>query len=101
MTPLLLHCICTTLQCMEEQVTFRLPREVARALARRAQERRVPKSLVVREALEAYLGTGGTGAEAVDPRQRIAPFVGAVTLDRSAIDRDEIARQIRRRNWRS
>jgi predicted transcriptional regulator len=86
---------------MEDQVTFRLPREVARALARRAQERRVPKSLLVREALEAYLGTAGTGAGAVDPRQRIAPFVGAVTLDRAAIERDAIARQIRRRNWRT
>jgi predicted transcriptional regulator len=86
---------------MENQLTFRLPHEIARALARRAQERRVPKSLVVREALEAYLGTSGAGAEGVDARHRIAPFVGALTLDRAAIDRDAIARQIRRRNWRS
>jgi predicted transcriptional regulator len=86
---------------MENQLTFRLPREIARALARRAQERRVPKSLVVREALEAYLGTSGAGAEGVDARRRIAAFVGAVALDRAAIDRDAIARQIRRRNWRS
>ncbi len=86
---------------MDDQLTFRLPRAVARALARRARERQVPKSLLVREALEAYLGAPGGTAEPVDPQVRIAPFVGAVTLDRAAIDRDAIARQIRRRNWRT
>lgn len=40
---------------MEDQVTFRLPRAVARVLARRARERGVPKSQLVREALETYL----------------------------------------------
>lgn len=86
---------------MEDQLTFRLPREVARALARRAQERRVPKSLLVREALEAYLGASGAAAEGVDPRHRIAPFVGAITLDRAASERNAIAKRIRRHNWRS
>lgn len=61
----------------------------------------MPKSLLVREALEAYLGASGPAAHAGDPMRRIAPFVGAVTLDRAAIERDAIARQIRRRNWRS
>jgi hypothetical protein len=86
---------------MNDQLTFRLPRAVAQALARRARERGVPKSLVVREALDAYLGTAEAPAARVPPRQRIAAFVGALSLDRAAIERDELARQIRRRNWRS
>jgi predicted DNA-binding protein len=44
-----LHCV------KDAQVTFRLPRRLARALARRARERGVPKSHLVREVLEAYL----------------------------------------------
>jgi len=86
---------------MDDQLTFRLPREVALALARRARERRVPRSRLVREALEAYLGTAGAPAAGISPRQRIAPFVGALALDRAAIERDALARQIRRRNWRA
>ena len=87
---------------MDDQLTFRLPREVALALARRARERRVPRSRLVREALEAYLGTpAGVAAAGIPPRQRIAAFVGALALDRAAIERDALARQIRRRNWRA
>ena len=88
---------------MNDQVTFRLPRAVAQALARRARERRVPKSLVVREALEAYLGTPSSDAPAAggSARQRIAAFVGALRLDSTAIERDPLARRIRRNNWRS
>jgi predicted transcriptional regulator len=87
---------------MNNQLTFRLPREVALALARRARERRVPKSRLVREALEAYLGTAAAPASRdVPPLQRIAAFVGALALDRAALERDALARQIRRRNWRS
>jgi hypothetical protein len=87
---------------MRDQLTIRLPREVAQALARRARQRRVPKARLVREALETYLGTGGAaaGGGALDPRERIAAFVGAVTLSRSATDRDVIAKRIRRHNWR-
>ena len=85
---------------MEEQVTFRLPREVARVLARRARERGVPKSQLVREALTNYLASAGAETGPIDARQRIAPFVGAVTLDRAAVERDALARRIRRHNWR-
>jgi hypothetical protein len=85
---------------MESQVTFRLPRDVARVLARRARERGVPKSQVVREALETYLAGPAAESGPIDPRQRIAPFIGAATLDPAAIERDAIARQIRQHNWR-
>jgi hypothetical protein len=43
------------MQCMENQLTFRISHEIARAIARRARERGVPKSQVVREALRVYL----------------------------------------------
>ena len=85
---------------MENQVTFRLPREVARVLARRARERGVPKSQLVREALETYLAAPVAESGPMETRQRIAPFIGAVTLDAGAIERDAIARQIRQHNWR-
>lgn len=85
---------------MEEQVTFRLPREVARLLARRARERGVPKSRLVREALTAYLAGPAAETSPMGVRQRIAPFLGAVILDRASLERDALARQIRRRNWR-
>ncbi len=85
---------------MEEQVTFRLPRDVARVLARRARERGVPKSQLVREALATYLGSSTAEAGPIDVRQRIAPFLGAVTLDRAAIERDALAQRIRQHNWR-
>lgn len=83
----------------DDQLTFRLPRELARALTRRARERRVPKSQLVREVLQAYL----TGAPAPDPSdawRRVAPMVGALTLDAAAIERDAIAGQMRAHNWR-
>ena len=85
---------------MDTQLTFRLPRDVARALARRARERRVPRSHVVREALEAYLAVPAPGPSPLLVRERIAPFVGAVRLDPAAFERDAIMREIRRRNWR-
>ncbi|HEX9581649.1 MAG TPA: CopG family transcriptional regulator [Gemmatimonadales bacterium] len=85
---------------MENQVTFRLPREVARALTRCARERGVPKSLLVREALAAYLATPGAAAGAGDARARITPFLGVVALDRSGLEREALARRIREHNWR-
>lgn len=85
---------------MEDQVTFRLPRDVARVLARRARERGVPKSQLVREALETYLAGPVAESGPIDARQRIAPFIGAATLDAAVIERDAIARQIRQHNWR-
>ncbi|MFN2564379.1 MAG: ribbon-helix-helix protein, CopG family [Gemmatimonadaceae bacterium] len=83
----------------DDQLTFRLPRELARALARRARERRVPKSQLVREVLEAYLA-GAPAPDAAEAWRRVAPMVGALALDQTAIERDEIAAQIRAHNWR-
>lgn len=39
----------------DDHLTLRLPRALARALARWARDRRVPKSQVAREAVAAYL----------------------------------------------
>jgi len=94
------QCTCTTMHCMEDQITFRLPRDVARVLARRARERGVPKSQVVREAVATYLTAPPAGPGPIDTRQRIAPFLGAVTLDAAAMERDALAQRIRQHNWR-
>ena len=83
----------------EDQLTLRLPRELSRALARWARERGVPKSQLVREALQAYLA----GAPADDPAaawRRVTPMVGSLSLDAAAIERDALARQVRAHNWR-
>lgn len=83
----------------DEQLTLRLPRDLARQLARRARELGAPKSQVVREAIQAYLASG----PALKPGEawaRVKHMVGSMPLDQAAIERDEIARQIRDHNWR-
>ena len=85
---------------MEEQFTLRLPRELARALGRAARQRRVPKSQLVREAIQGYLAAAETDAGPIDAWQRIAPFVGSVQLDSAAAERDALIKQIRAHNWR-
>jgi len=83
---------------MADQSSFRLPRALTQALSRVARERGVPKSQVVREALQAYL----TGA-ATDPAEawhRVAPMIGSVRLDTGKLERDMLARQIKAHNWR-
>lgn len=85
---------------MDGQVTFRIPRDLMRALARQARERRVPKSQVVREALAQYVAGAREEAEAAELWRRLQPFVGSMPLDHAAIEADEIARQIYRDNWR-
>lgn len=85
----------------DDQLTLRLPRELARQLARRAREQRVKKSEVVREALQSYLAP--EPLVATDPGaawERVKHMVGAFPLDPDAIERDELARQIRDHNWR-
>lgn len=91
-----LHCIVP----MDEQVTFRIPRELARALARQARERGVPKSQLVREALRGFLAKDAVEAAPGETWNRLAPFVGSAPLDHAAIERDALARQIRQHNWR-
>jgi hypothetical protein len=82
----------------DSQLTLRLPRDLDRVLARRARERGVPKSQVVREALQAYLAAGNEGGDAA--WQKAAPLVGSLALDASAVERDAIAAQVRAHNWR-
>jgi hypothetical protein len=84
---------------MEEQLTFRISRELARALARRSRERAVPRAQVVREALVAYLG-GGPVPQQGAAWQRVRGLVGALALDPAAAEADVLARRIRAQNWR-
>lgn len=84
---------------MDDQLTFRLPPELAKALAHKARERRVPRATLVREAIAAYLAAPEV-ANPVGPAERLAPFVGVVRLDRARLERDELARRIRDGNWR-
>jgi hypothetical protein len=83
----------------DQQLTLRLPRELARALAERARESGTPKSQLVREALQAYLA-GGAEVDQHAAWQRVARLVGSVALDPAAVERDVIASQIRSHNWR-
>jgi hypothetical protein len=83
-----------------EQLTLRLPAELAKALEGEAKERGVPRSQLVREALHAYLGATphpGPGRATWD---RIAPYQGAVSLSPEDADAAEVARRIREHNWR-
>jgi len=82
----------------DDQVTLRLPRELARSLARTARARGVPKSQLVREALQAYLVTE-TAAEG-EAWARVAPLVGSLALDPTAVEREALSRQMRSHNWR-
>ena len=85
---------------MDDQLTLRLPGALARRLARRAREAGVKRSAVVREALVAFLGPDHAPASPLAVRERLAPFVGAVRLDRSVLERDELARRLHEHNWR-
>ena len=83
----------------DEQITLRVPAALARALARRARERDVPKSQLVREALERYFAE-----PPVEPAaavwERVASYAGSVTLDQKASGGDALAAQLRAHNWR-
>jgi predicted DNA-binding protein len=91
---------------MDEQLSLRLPRELARQLGKRARTAGVKRSAIVREALEAFLGTPPAPESAREVRERLAPFVGAVKLTRGtgagagAGERDALLRQLRAHNWR-
>ncbi|MBI4419323.1 MAG: ribbon-helix-helix protein, CopG family [Gemmatimonadetes bacterium] len=86
---------------MKDQLTFRIPRELARALARTARARGVPRSQLVREALAEYLpaqeNPSPPGATAWE---RVRHFAGSLPMDRAAIEADELAARLRRHNWR-
>jgi predicted DNA-binding protein len=85
---------------MSDQTSFRLPTPLARALARLARARGVPKSQLVREALERYLAESEPVPTAAAVRERSAAYIGAVRLDTRALAADESTRLIRQRNWR-
>jgi predicted DNA-binding protein len=96
----LAYCKCITLHYMADQTSFRLPTRLARALDRAARSRGVPKSQLVREALELYLAEDGLTRSTAAVKERSARYIGSVRLDRRALDGDDTARMIRQRNWR-
>lgn len=63
---------------MERQITVRLPRDLARHLDRLAAERRIGRSGLVREAVQAYLVGGAAGATD-RPFDRVADLAGSVS----------------------
>ena len=84
---------------MDAQLTIRLPKDLARKLARQAKARGVKKSLLVREAVAGYLAQ----AEQETPEQlweRLKPFVGSVKGDPVAMMEDSWAREIFEHNFR-
>ena len=85
---------------MDDQLTLRIPADLGRRLARRAREAGVKRSAVVREALRAFLAPDGPRPTPRAVRERLAPFVGAVQLDRPAAERDDLLRRLRAHNWR-
>jgi hypothetical protein len=85
---------------MDEQTSFRLPREMLHELGRLAEERGVPKSLLVREALERYLVSPARESPVLTIRDRSAPFIGSVDLTGPG-DAESVADRVRRRNWRA
>ena len=84
-----------------------------RELGRLAKQRGVPKSLLVRDALEQYLAqklapvdstvrapvTEPVAAPSLSVRDRTAPYIGAINLSGPG-DAEAIADRVRRRNWR-
>jgi hypothetical protein len=85
---------------MADQTSFRLPPEMLLELARVARQRGVPKSQLVREALERYLANPAAADSPTLPVSiRSAPFIGAVNLSGPG-DAEAIADRVRRRNWR-
>ena len=83
----------------DDQMTLRIASDLAETLERYAKRRNVPKSQVVREALAIYLADTPP-ADASEAWRRVAPMVGSLELDRAALRRDALARQLRAHNWR-
>jgi predicted transcriptional regulator len=85
---------------MDDQTSFRLPREMLQELAQQAKARGIPRSQLVREALEIYLATPAAESPALTVRDRSAPYIGRVDLSGPG-DAESIADRVRRRNWRA
>jgi len=84
---------------MDDQTSLRLPREMLRELERVARERGVPKSRLVREALELFLAGPAMGSPVLTVRDRSAPYIGSIDLTGPG-DAEGVADRVRRRNWR-
>ena len=84
---------------MDTQLTLRVGRELASRLDAHARAASVKRSAVVRAALEAYLSPVAA-APARSVRERLAPYIGVLTVDRAKVERDDLARTIRAHNWR-
>ena len=85
---------------MAGQTSFRLPQNMLRALNKLARQRGVPKSQVVREAIEQYLAGSSTNqTKAMSVRERSAPYIGSITLSGSQAN-DDVSVRIREHNWR-
>ena len=85
---------------MDAQLTLRVPADLAKRLAARARQTGVKRSQVVREALQAFLATGMEAPRTTSVRERLAPYIGAVSLDAPSVERDDLARRLRSHNWR-
>jgi len=84
---------------MDSQITLRLTTELARALAKRAKARGVPRSQLVREAVMRYVAEPERESdEAFFARNR--HFIGCVQGDHEAAMQDELYRQIYNNNFR-
>ena len=69
-----MHCI--TMQCMESQLTVRLPEDLSAALAQAAEQSGRRSSEIVRAALREYLQlTPGSGRR---PAERVRGLIGAL-----------------------
>jgi predicted DNA-binding protein len=86
---------------MDDQLTFRIPKELARVLNRSARAGGVPRSLLVREALREYLHTGDKRPSRATILKRLEAYRGIAPLDMEALEADPIARQIHEHNWRA
>ena len=84
---------------MNTQLTLRLGRELAARIDANARTEGVKRSAVVRAALEAYLPPPRPAAKR-SVKERLAPYVGVLTVDRASVERDDLARTIRAHNWR-
>lgn len=86
---------------MADQTSFRLPPEMLRALGRLARQRGIPKSQLVREALEQFLAEQQTpqGPQSMTVRERSAPYIGSISLAGSR-ESEDISVRIRKNNWR-
>ena len=85
---------------MDAQLTLRVPADLARRLAARARATGVKRSQVVREALQAFLAAAPEPPRTASVRERLGPYIGAVSLDRAGAERDDLARRLRSHNWR-